>query len=522
MSVRNGILMTVGLVCLGLFLLYDEVGGLLNAKAAIDADEIRTVEVRRPGGRFTLNRVDGRWEFEVPAHAPADQLEVRKLMQNALVPQIKAGFRAADAPQGLAVYGLAEPELELELTGENKHATLRFGKLNTLTKRRYTVVEGLGFDSTGFVFLIPETQFTILNKAFDDLRDRYPLKLDPKIITSLRVERPGHVTMLVRGERGGWTLFDRDRQYRADAPAAQDLLVRLVSLRVEAFADKFTKGSESAYGLDDPVLTVSIGIYPSPPVPVGTLKNPDASGMKSSNTDRPGLQIDGLSAKWFSFHVGRVLASGGPTPVNEEAEQALTAGLARRYYFRVAETPWVYQAPLAGPIDDLLKEPFFLRERAPFSLLTEISRLRLKLPDGPSYLLERLKSGALSVRRDDTEWSVKADQVQRELRQLLNAIRALSYTGVATEGLVDNPGDTLIEVYDIDDRYCRTIISNSLNASAQSPHPNAPHEGIVLMEGEEAMQAVFGADTIDAVRALAVKIDQTMSQGLLQAGENNS
>jgi hypothetical protein len=221
------------------------------------AADVARVELKRPGGGFTLVKREGRWTFEAPARwaANTDSVDrwLKGLLDDATVSQAVTG-RPDDAAAGFD-----KPAAELVLTtsgGETR--TIQVGK-------PFPTVGGAGASplvyareaKDGRVFMLSSSQASDLKgKKAEELRDKRLLDLaDTKSVKKVVLERPSGALELERQAEDKWQIVRP-----IHAPAGSDTAAGLVdSARSEA--DAFVEKPEadlSRYGLDKPVLTLRV------------------------------------------------------------------------------------------------------------------------------------------------------------------------------------------------------------------------------------------------------------------------
>ena len=162
--------------------------------------------------------------------------------------------RARDAPD-LEAFGLAEPGIEVGFTTtDGTDARLLIGERSPAGNDLYATVAG-----SNRVFLISGFLDTTFDQTTFDLRDKSILDITRNEVDSLEVSGP-EVAVRLRKADGEWSLVS-PIEARADLGVTDGLVGRLSNGRMSAIeAESADAEALGPYGLDDPRLTVTVGL----------------------------------------------------------------------------------------------------------------------------------------------------------------------------------------------------------------------------------------------------------------------
>lgn len=236
MRFKGTAVLFVLLILLGGWVYFTEIRGREEREAAEEAagrvlplepDEISEIDLRYPDRTLSARREGSGWTFLMPAGLEADSAAWDTVASN--VGRIERGETVAETPADLAAYGLAEPEVGVEVVlGEDEHRDeILFGNANPSGESYYT---RLG--SSPAVFLTASTWRGLFDKQANDLRDKTLLRFDQDAVDRIEVAPSG---LTLTRQEGSWFL-DGPPRLRADDGEVASFLSSLAVTRATGFA----------------------------------------------------------------------------------------------------------------------------------------------------------------------------------------------------------------------------------------------------------------------------------------------
>ena len=222
----------------------------------VESDDIDSLSVTATNGDRTVIDKDGdRWRIVEPFAVNVDVTQVVSLsssLANLDVQRVVA--EPEDAPD-LAAFGLAAPAIEIGFgTADGDDARLLIGERSPAGNDLYATVAG-----SDRVVLISGFLDTTFDQTTFDLRDKSILDITRDAVDSLEVAGR-EVAVRLRKADGEWSLVS-PIEARADLGVTDGLVGRLSNGRMAAIeAESADADRLEPYGLDDPRLTVTVGL----------------------------------------------------------------------------------------------------------------------------------------------------------------------------------------------------------------------------------------------------------------------
>ena len=222
----------------------------------VASDDIDSLSVTATNGDRTVIEKDGdRWRIVEPFPVNVDVTQVVSLsssLANLEVQRVVA--EPGDAPD-LEAFGLAAPAIEVGFgTADGDDARLLIGERSPAGNDLYATVAG-----SNRVLLISGFLDTTFDQTTFDLRDKSILDITRDQVDSLEVAGPD-VAVRLRKADGEWSLVS-PIEARADLGVADGLVGRLSNGRMAAIEEESAAADAlGPYGLDDPRLTVTVGL----------------------------------------------------------------------------------------------------------------------------------------------------------------------------------------------------------------------------------------------------------------------
>jgi hypothetical protein len=252
----TGILFLIA-AALAAFVYFYELGGESDRQAAEEAEkrlfpglepeDVSAIELTASDGvALRAERRGGGWRLVEPLDF-AGAAGSFDAMASALVQT--TGETAIDDSQAAAVYGLDADERVVRFTAGDAEHALRVGDKTPVGANSYVSVVG-----ADRVYIVPTYRVNAYARAFDDLREKRILDLDPDAVNRLEASWPEGRVVLSRGDEG-WALVE-PIEGPADQAMVEELLGTLGSLRAIGFMD--LPLSDSDTGLDRPAFAARV------------------------------------------------------------------------------------------------------------------------------------------------------------------------------------------------------------------------------------------------------------------------
>ena len=228
----------------------------LEAAFDVESDDIDSLSVTAGNGDRTVIEKDGdRWRIVEPFPVNVDVTQVVSLSSNLANLEVQRVVAEPGDTPDLETFGLAEPGIEVGFTTtDGTDARLLIGERSPAGNDLYATVAG-----SNRVFLISGFLDTTFDQTTFDLRDKSILDITRNEVDSLEVSGP-EVAVRLRKADGEWSLVS-PIEARADLGVTDGLVGRLSNGRMSAIeAESADAEALGPYGLDDPRLTVTVGL----------------------------------------------------------------------------------------------------------------------------------------------------------------------------------------------------------------------------------------------------------------------
>lgn len=322
-----------------------------------------------------------------------------------------------DKPANLSLYGLSQPEFQLEIA---EHAgastTLTFGD-RAPGGGTYAMVSG-----DPRVFLAPTYAEMNLDKSLDDLRDKRLLPVDVDTVANFSLIHPDQTIHFIR-VHGGWQI-QQPQSYRADTFQVENLLNQVVGANWLPSTDPAR--AEVAFAHGKPVATIALdGSTGKQTMEV----REDHANYYARSSIAPGTwQIDAavgeeVSHQLDSFRNKQLFDFGSADPDKIEVHNGSTA----LFLTRSGNTWWSGGTKMnTGAVEDLVSA---LRSLAATGFVNSgftSPTMRLVVTSGGNQVetveVQLTSNGAIAKRNDGTSlYAINSDMVA----MLTNAIGAV-------------------------------------------------------------------------------------------------
>jgi hypothetical protein len=213
----------------------------------LDADQIQKIQVDSKGQKFTLEKnPEGVWDLNLPPAVRADRFAVEGMVSQ--LRGLTMQSIASDNKKKTGEYGLAAPELRLELKGPGGSQSLVVGKKDKEGDRYFAMNSALEP-----VFTLSSSFVTDFKKKPEDLREKDLFSFSSFEVNHLEVNSP----------KGHWVLEKQKDKWKETSPKSKDVptdkVESLLSKLRDFRADSFPKaGNLSEFGLTKPAYRFSV------------------------------------------------------------------------------------------------------------------------------------------------------------------------------------------------------------------------------------------------------------------------
>ena len=216
----------------------------------IKAHDVECIRIKKPKETVVLEKRDKEWFLVEPIKIRADTWAVDQII-NTLV----NGTREREItplPQDLADFGLADPEIEVALSGKrlSEPRKVLIGTENPTGNMRYVRV-----DQEGGVLLVHARLKDVLEKTSHDLRDKHALRFKEDDVFKI-VWRADEKTFVAEKKENKWVLVEPAGKKITESEI-RSLVWRLKGLKFKKIYEK-PEHPLSYYSLDKPYGTISL------------------------------------------------------------------------------------------------------------------------------------------------------------------------------------------------------------------------------------------------------------------------
>ncbi|MDY6913363.1 MAG: DUF4340 domain-containing protein [Planctomycetota bacterium] len=327
----------------------------------------------------------GRWGIVRPVSAPADEKQVRNLIDK--LTSVQAVEFVADKPKKLAPFGLAEPRLTVRLRLKAQEPTPATASAPAETRPAEGKSFGLALGSQSkdnvyaklldapCIFLVPADLLEKLQPKLTDLRDKQVMPVNSADVERVELALPsGDVTLT---KQDGQWFMQAPFEGAADSRSVENLLKKINSLQASSLRD-------------DPLAAGSAG-----------LDSPRAKIM---------VHLAG-QGKTATLLLGAKSPSGEMTFVKEAADKSLAV-------VKTADIAPLLAKPAAYWNPTLLKLPAAARP----------ARIELRRPDG-TFSLRRSDAGGWSLTKP-----LAADAETSAANKIVDSLEDLTATKIVSLG----------------------------------------------------------------------------------------
>ena len=216
----------------------------------IPDDQIRQIEIRKPGADATIVRKNdqGKWEMTAPSPLPVDQDAMSSMVST--LSSLESGRLVEEKTSDLAQFGLTSPSLEVTVARKDgKTSKLLVGDESPAGGGNFVMLAG-----DPRVFTIASYNKTSLEKSARDLRDKRLLTFDSDKITRVELAAKGEPLEFGKNAQNDWQII-KPKPLRADGGQVEELIRKLKDAKMDTtgtaedekkWAGEFNKGKKVA------------------------------------------------------------------------------------------------------------------------------------------------------------------------------------------------------------------------------------------------------------------------------------
>jgi hypothetical protein len=259
-------------------------------------DDVRTLEATGPEGAFTVaKKDDGEWGFTAPVVTRAGRWSVDGLLST--IEGLRFESIAAEDAKDLKPFGLAKPTRTLTATlADGSQRKLEIGS-PAPGEKKWHARDAL----KSMVAVIPGALVDDLAKGMGELRQKRLLDVSTWDVEGVEAEgekgKQVYSRTTTKGDAGAdvrkWKRTTPDNK-EIETSKLEDALFKLGGLDVAEFVDA-PKGAES-YGLDKPMLRLTLRMSGGKSAPFVELAKKDGSGWARRSDDSAILKLDAAKA----------------------------------------------------------------------------------------------------------------------------------------------------------------------------------------------------------------------------------
>lgn len=165
----------------------------------LNGSEITALSINDSSGRISATKATSGWEITDPRKTLADSSAMDSLVSS--LSTNKFTDVASETPADPAKYGLAHPDLTLDVTAQGgKEFHLALAKKGS---------DYYGRDlSRPMIFSIDAATYNAFDKKFFDLRDKSILQFDPTAVTTVTIQNANGTIQCLQGKDATWSVAE--------------------------------------------------------------------------------------------------------------------------------------------------------------------------------------------------------------------------------------------------------------------------------------------------------------------------
>jgi hypothetical protein len=216
-----------------------------------EVEQATRLILRRAYDEIVLERPDGDWHITAPVSAPTEEGAIAQMLDGAAGLKFE---RDIGSQSDLEPFGLSEPELTLEIIGEQS----AIGKilLGAETPDGGKLYVKLADGES--VYAANKSIKAALDKTPFDLRDKKVVDFSAADVAAMAVVVDGSLFAFEKPDENGWAMTFPE-EHRADAGRIRGLLDAIKNLRVGAFVEEEATDF-GKYGLASPSTRIELNL----------------------------------------------------------------------------------------------------------------------------------------------------------------------------------------------------------------------------------------------------------------------
>jgi len=207
--------------------------------------QVRTIEISQDDDPIVLHKGDDGWSFSGSHAGRVSRSEVRELLSAVRSMYIRKFI--ADAPDDLALYGLADPAVTVTIEHELPDTdaqdgeptipttqTLRIGTAD-LQGETYFATWDAGENKPAVVFAIGNADVSKFRRSADSFRDPRMAPINQSQVRKVRIDRGDRVIAMAKDPEAGWVFATPMPDFELDEAKANELLKDLLAINAVTY-----------------------------------------------------------------------------------------------------------------------------------------------------------------------------------------------------------------------------------------------------------------------------------------------
>lgn len=244
----------------------------------VKSDDIQAVELVQKGQKPVVIEKKEDWHITQPLATDVEKGSVDSLVR--ALAALSSEAKVGDTVQDLKAYGLDDPGLKIRFLVSGQWQELTVGDKNAVSRGYYAQV------GKGAVYLINESNWSLLNKGLNELRRRSLFTFHADQARDVTVSWDGGATFQVQRsgqQEGAWQSPDQPT-LKIKSSKVENILQQLQFLRAQSFLDDQSGQPDlSKVGLQPPQVRVGIGLSGDRSVELKIARPPENGKEKTVN-----------------------------------------------------------------------------------------------------------------------------------------------------------------------------------------------------------------------------------------------
>jgi hypothetical protein len=215
----------------------------------LDTDSIDGITINNNETKIQLSKRDNQWQMDAPVKDRADDAAVQQLLSTIDSLEKETTIKS-DGKNDERDYGVAKPNVTLQLSGSGAPAEILFGKDTAFEGKEY-----LRLANSSDVYVVPTDLRTQVTKGVDDFREHRLSDVAATQVTGVNLKTAAGEIEIVK-DHDHWVI-DKPIKARGDDEKVSDLIAKVLNTRIDSFVSSDQAGAANT-ALNDAVGTVAI------------------------------------------------------------------------------------------------------------------------------------------------------------------------------------------------------------------------------------------------------------------------